>query len=1016
MLRLPEHFFRLRPVRIGLIVFAALFLLYTAFGFWLVPRLVRSNLLGFASEQYHRTATLGEVRFNPYTLALEMKDFSMPDADGAQLLGFDRLLLNFDISSVWKIGASFADVELDHPFVRVMLRPDGSLNLIDLTKLANPPPPSDSKENPRVFIDRLSVNVGRVAFQDHARTRPFSTELRPINFELRDFSTGGESGNAYSLRAASAAGESFAWSGTFQLTPFTSSGKFEIAALQARTIWSYLSDSLPFEFTRGVFGLDGEYFYTAGDEGGLRFDVHKVSLTDFGMRPPGRDYDYIELASLTLEDSKVNLGTRRVDIGRVRLDNGGLHVKRDAQANINLAELAGPAPAAAAPGEDDTPATATALAPAPETAAAAAPAPATDVAPARDTAPTTAATPTAPASPPAPDWVVAAPDIAISNLLIDVEDSLVKPTASFKFSPVNITVAGYDTAPGTRFTVDMDAKGDNNGDLKVHAQTDAGLVAYTAHVEANEFALASLQPYLSTYTQITLKSGQLSSAMDIDSAADGAFKVKGDVVVNKLSTIDNALKQDLLKWDRLAVTGLEYGNRPERLAIARIDAAAPYARLIIAPDETLNITQLFTPASGSQPAAVQTVNTAEGPKAAGGNPGGMRVSIGTIKLIGGSANFADYWIKPNYAVSLQELGGTISGLSSDPKSRAKVDLKGRVDRYAPAEIAGELNLLSAALYTDMHVKFDGVEMTSVTPYSGHFAGYAIEKGKLSIDVNYLVKDRQLTANQKFVIDQLQLGDRVESADAVHLPLKLAVALLKDRNGVIDIDLPLSGSLDDPQFRVGPLIWKAFVGLLGKIATSPFTLLAKLGGGKDEQINQVDFAPGSAELDAAAQERMTALAKALTERPALELEVPTAYAPDADGNAIGTVRLEQKLATYGQAADGDAAARFDLLRKAFDKEMPAKTPLPAGATLALEQRKKKDPALDYATANQELTAALLQKYVASEAELGDLARARADAIRESLVATGAVDAKRVFVLGAKPVAAVDGKVRAELTLK
>src|SRR4029079_16657682 len=183
-----------------------------------------------------------------------------------------------------------------------------------------------------------------------------------------------------------------------------------------------------------------------------------------------------------------------------------------------------------------------------------------------------------------------------------------------------------------------------------------------------------------------------------------------------------------------------------------------------------------------------------------------------------------------------------------PKSRAKVDLKGRVDRYAPAEISGELNLLSAALFTDMHVKFDGVEMTSVTPYSGHFAGYAIEKGKLSIDVNYLVKDRQLAAKQKFVIDQLQLGDRVESADAVHLPLKLAVALLKDRNGVIDIDLPLTGSLDDPQFRMGPLIWKAFVGLLGKIVTSPFTLLAKLGGREDE-INQLDFAAGSAVLDA-----------------------------------------------------------------------------------------------------------------------------------------------------------------------
>ena len=255
-----------RAVRIALIVLVLLFVAYTVLGFWLVPRLVRSNLVGFAGEQYHRVATLGEVRFNPFTLKLEMRDFSLPDADGAQLLGFERLLLNFDVSSVWRVGASFAAVELDQPFVRVLLRPDGSLNLVDLSHLANPGPPSESDETPRVFIDRLSVSTGRVAFEDRARAAPFATELRPITFELRDFSTGGESGNAYSLRGASLDGESFAWSGSFRLTPLSSSGKFEVSALKARTVWSYLREALAFELTKGVINLNGEYFYDAARE------------------------------------------------------------------------------------------------------------------------------------------------------------------------------------------------------------------------------------------------------------------------------------------------------------------------------------------------------------------------------------------------------------------------------------------------------------------------------------------------------------------------------------------------------------------------------------------------------------------------------------------------------------------------------------------------------------------------------------------------------------------------------
>ena len=187
-----------------------------------------------------------------------------------------------------------------------------------------------------------------------------------------------------------------------------------------------------------------------------------------------------------------------------------------------------------------------------------------------------------------------------------------------------------------------------------------------------------------------------------------------------------------------------------------------------------------------------------------------------------------------------------------------------MDRYAPATIDGEMNLLSASLFTNIRLKFAGVDMTSVTPYSGRFAGYGIEKGKLSVDVTYKVENRALDAKQKFVVDQLQLGDKVESPDAVSLPLKLAVALLKDRNGVIDIDLPMTGSLDDPKFRLGPLIWKAFVGLLTKIATAPFALIGSLFGGGPE-MNLVEFEPGAIVLDPAGQEKMAAVKKALVER-------------------------------------------------------------------------------------------------------------------------------------------------------
>src|SRR5688572_1957776 len=178
----PVSLLRNRAARIGLIAFVLLFVAYTVLGFWLVPRLVRGNLQDLAREQYQRELTVGEITFNPFTLVLDTHDLSFPDADGAQLLGFKRLMLNFDISSVWKVGASFADVALDQPYVRVMLRPDGTLNLADLARYkdADQPAPDEEESPVGVFIDRLNVATGRVAFEDRARATPFATEFRPI--------------------------------------------------------------------------------------------------------------------------------------------------------------------------------------------------------------------------------------------------------------------------------------------------------------------------------------------------------------------------------------------------------------------------------------------------------------------------------------------------------------------------------------------------------------------------------------------------------------------------------------------------------------------------------------------------------------------------------------------------------------------------------------------------------------------------------------------------------------------
>jgi len=978
--RMSAPFRLTRGQIIGLAVLLALFLAYTLYGFFGVPRLLRAKATEFVATEYGRKLELGEIRFNPFTLVLRVQNLSFPDSEGQPLVGFRALLVNFNVSSLFRFAPSFEDIELTEPFTRVVIRKDGAVNLIDLARPFAEPVKAESPEPEeplRLYIGRLGVAAGRVEFEDRARPTVFHTRLAPINFVLTDFATTGEAGNAYSLRAASVDDERFAWDGTFEPSPFTSRGKFGITNLRATTLWSYLREALPFELTNGMINLAGTYDFEA-KESGLKLNVSDVTATDLALHAPDQPPEDVKIGKIQVTQTQFDLRQRRVNVGKIQVAGAELHARRDAAGNISLLKLLGADAPVATPAE---PAESSASPAAKESA-----------------------------------WALTIPEIAVEGARVEVEDGLVKPAATFSLAPVDVKVAGYSNAPGAKVQVDAKFGIDGKAQLTAKGETNLDTPALALHVDLADFNLASLQPYVGAYTQMTLSEGSLGAALDLKRDDAGEFSVAGNLDVAKLRTIDNALRQEFITWNRLQVAGLEYASKPETLRIATLTANSPYARLIIAPDQTTNISKILS-AKGSAPPPIQSVKI-DG-KSATPAPPSLRISIGTVRVVNGAANFADFWIQPNYAVNLQNMNGSILGLSSDPKSRAKLQLEGTVDKYAPAKIAGEINLLSAALYTDLKVSFKGVEMTSVTPYSGRFAGYKIEKGKLSIDVAYHVENRTLDAKQKFIIDQLELGERVESEDAVRLPLKLAVALLKDRNGVIDIDLPMSGSLDDPQFRMGPLIWKAFVGLLTKAATAPFALLGSLFGG-GEEMNLIEFDAGTSTLDAAAREKLGSIAKALSERPGLQLEIPTTYSPDLDRAAVAQRKLEGLLRSLPKAnpdALADPAQRFELLVTQYQSDFGAKSALPPAALAVNAVRKsERDPA-GFAAANGELEQAITQKHAVDDSDLEQLGQLRARAIQDALLGPGTLDPARVFVMGANPATPTDNKkVRVALSLK
>ncbi len=984
------------------LVVAGVLLAYTAAGFLLVPRIVRSQLVAGIDQNFGREAQVGEVRFNPFTFVLEIEDFALPDTDGRPMLDFKGLFVDFELISILRRAYSFRAITLDQPGALLVIRPDGSLNLADLAKETAPPPePAEPAQLPRLFIDAFTVKTGRVDFEDHSRSSSFASSLKPITFLLRNFSTTGAGDNSYVLDAESTRGERLAWRGTLNANPVSSHGAFTLTNVQAQTLWEYVRDAVAVEVPAGRLDLTGSYAFSLSREPvDLEVVGEEIKVRGLIVRPKGSTVDDVALEELLIRDARMSVADRRTSVAAISLTGGHIQAWLDKNGELSLARLAKPA-------SSPSPASATG----------------SGSSPPNGNGPSPQPSPVNGRGSGEGDWVVALPLIETSGLKITFEDRTIEPVVAVTLAPVDVKLTAFESTLAEPLGVEARIGIDGEGEFTTHGTVDLNTTATALDLELKNFDLRGMQPYIARVTDMTLTSGKLGVkgklALNPAKQDDTLLpRFAGTVDVARLHTIDNALEEDFIRWDALRALGVEYDQQRSRLAIKEIITRRPYARVIIASDGTINVTQVLSPqrladeAAGGEPAP-----------AADEKPFDVRVGI--IRVDKASANFADYSLAPfpSFATGIQELSGTVSGISSSPDSRAEIKLVGKVDAYAPVTIEGEVNYLSADTFTDLKLAFDNMELTTFTPYSGKFAGYRIEKGKLSVQFNYHVENRKLDAQHKVVLNQLQLGERVESKDATKLPVRLAVALLKDRNGVIDLDLPVTGSLDDPKFRLGPLIWKIVVNVITKIVTAPFALLGKLFGG-GEQVNQLTFAPGGSEPQGESRARIESVSKALLERPGLELEVPMVVNPDLDRPKLQRVRLEERLVvvkrhellakrkpvdTLDAAMLADRNEYYRLLNElALQEQIIAED-------VAKKNRKGPEPEMleSEITALEDL---VLPHIEVPDTDLAELGRQRAQTVQDLLLASGEIEPARVFVITAPPAPNEGGLIRMDLSLR
>jgi hypothetical protein len=620
------------------------------------------------------------------------------------------------------------------------------------------------------------------------------------------------------------------------------------------------------------------------------------------------------------------------------------------------------------------------------------------------------------AKPGKPAWAVTVAKLALEGWGARFEDKSIANSPPLVAAPINLTAENLSTAPGAKPKLSLKAGLGKKGHLDVAGSLALFPLAGQFDLDVKGLDLVPFQGYLSDGFNVALTRGAVEGKGRLSFDQSGPAKAmqagfKGNLGLNDLGLIDKSNASDLLKWKALRLSGVNAalgGKVPFDLTLSEISLKDFYARLVVNADGTLALRNLV---KGEGPVGaeveptttpVATIHTAPlvvSPVPAKPAATPYRVRVNKVLLAGGRVRFSDLFIKPNYSANLTALGGSVTGLSSVPGSMATVAISGTVDEVAPLTIVGKVNPLAKDIFLDLTADAKGVEMSGFSPYAARYAGYNIEKGKLSANIHYFIENRQLKAENHLFLDQLTFGNRVESPQATHLPVLLAVALLKNGRGEIDINLPIAGSLDDPQFSIGGLVFKMFMNLIVKAVTSPFALIGSLFGG-GEELAWLEFDPGRAALTPTGVAKLEKLAKALKDRPGLKLELSGRADAAADTEGMKRVLLERKIKarklkeTVKRGEDSDSLEDVTVSKEEWPKYL--------SLVYKAEDFKKPRNMIGFAKSlpPEEMEKLILANTPVSEDMLRRLAERRAKAAEEWLVQTGGVPAQRVFMTSAK----------------
>jgi len=920
-----------------------------------------------------------------------INSFEVVDLHGSRLINLPRVEISVESIEPLAGKLHLSKVSIRSPEIDLLRNEDGKLNvqmLVAGSETAKPDPPASTKGPPfLVEVDDVEITDGRVGFNDHAAASNFQTSLQAIDLRISQFKNRPGSRTAIKLGARTEDNETLGIEGSLALDPFHYEGQVAVSGIALGKYAPYYQQQVLFDVIDGKLDLKTLLHIDSGAKDlDLKLSDLMASITSLKLKKRGDTANFLEIPSLKVKESALNLVRKEITVGELLSEKGKISSGREKSGQLYTQTLVPTAPdlgtgkyvaEGVAKAEQD-------------------------------------------------QWKIMLRKAFLKDYAVSFEDRKVSEPVALLIDHISLEGENLSVEKESKSKIALSCRVNEGGAVRMEGDFNISPVFADLKLNLKDIEITPVQQYLPEDIKVKLMGGKLSATGNLllNTTKEDSLNASytGDVVLSDFSSMDTIRQEGLCSWKNLSAKVVDAGNNPARVSIKVIGISDFFTRVAISPEGQINLLQIL--GSGAEPepglggdsekglrvekkaaskpeAAALTKAAAprEKPQAAvpakkGNQP--ATIKIDQISLQGGEIAFSDNHIKPNFHAELLDIGGTIAGLSSEKDRFADVNLRGKLYRSSPLEITGKISPFADNLFVDLSVKFKNIDLTRWSPYAQKYVGYTVEKGNLHLELKYLITRKKLDSQNNIVFDRLTLGEKVDSPDATTLPVKFAISLLQDRNGEIQLGIPVSGDLDDPKFSLGSIIMNAVKNLVMKAVTAPFTLLGALLPQGAGEINHVDMDFTTGKITDAGLKKLDALAKILHDRPNLELDIQGCLETEKGKEILTQDLFAKKLKTQKlkeMMKKGDSAITVDQVTVSPDET-------PKYLKMAYEEEFPKGllkSVFGKTAPPEEMKIQLLAKIQVTDEDVKSLAYDWALKVKEYLLESGKVEPKRLFVL-------------------